>query len=145
MSSPSTFDHYRFSGDSHPDGVYRVVGTNGETVTMLRVGTADGRRVHTGEIRRVETSELAGLERADNPDGQRSIGSTLASTVTTSYWSLRVFAEQLAAHPFATAVAAVPLVVGTFGDQFLSLPETTFGVLVLVGSLGLAYVGSGRL
>jgi hypothetical protein len=71
---PAVSDHYRASdGTAGVDnGVYRVVGTADETVTLLRVGDADGRRVHTGEIETVEPDALTAFEPAENPDGNRS-------------------------------------------------------------------------
>lgn len=136
-------DHYRIGGGDTgadlPAGVYRVVGTPGEDVTLLRVGDADGRRVHTGAVHRVAAAELAAAESAAPPkDG---IGTMLSAVATAAYWSSRVFVRELVGHPLAT-VAALSLVVA---GRLTALPAGVRTVLVVAGALGLAYVGSGRL
>ncbi|MCU4801834.1 hypothetical protein OB920_15755 [Halobacteria archaeon HArc-gm2] len=77
-------DHVRPSGDgpvdadrSLPPGVYRVVGTPENAVTLLRVADADGRRVHTGEVHRVPRTDLDEFEVAANPDENRSLASSV--------------------------------------------------------------------
>lgn len=145
MRSPTVYDHVRPTTSDHPAGVYRVVGTSGETVTMLRVGDAEGRRVSTGELVTVAEGELDGFEQAANPDGNRPLGTTLERQVEMVYWSLRAFGQQLVAHPVPAAIGVASIVVGRFGAQFLQLPAVVFGGLLVAGSLWLAYVGSGRL
>jgi hypothetical protein len=39
---PAVYDHVELQDSDHPDGVYRVVGTTDETVTLLQVADADG-------------------------------------------------------------------------------------------------------
>jgi len=66
---PEIYDHLRpVESSSHEPGIYRVVGT-GEEVTLLEVGTAEGRRVHTGRTVRVPASAVeAEFEPVENPD-----------------------------------------------------------------------------
>lgn len=139
------YEHYRPSASDCPDGVYRVVGNGDETVTLLRVANADGRRVNTGDVIAVNDAAFEAFVRADNPDGNRPHGEVLVSKLRMGYWSLLAFVRQLAARPLPAAVAAALVVTGAFGDQVLSAPDVVFGGLVLAGSLVLAVVGSGRL
>ena len=65
-SEPSSGDHYRANGEgSLPPGYYRVVGRNGECVTLLHVGDKEGRRRHTGRVESVDRSDLAALDERD--------------------------------------------------------------------------------
>jgi hypothetical protein len=141
---PSVYDHVRPT-DDHPAGVYRVVGVGEERVTLLRVTDADGRRVHTGELRTVDRAAFAEFEPAENPDEGGSLLAAVAGAPSTAYWSLRAFGQQLAAHPIPAAVALALVAAGALGDAVVSLPNPVFGLLILAGSLGLAYVGSGAL
>ncbi|EMA55492.1 MULTISPECIES: hypothetical protein [Halococcus] len=145
MVSPSVNDHVRSTDFDSPDGIYRVVGTVGESVTLLRVGTPDGRRVHTGEIITVSDDAFDEFEPVENPDGNRPFGAAIAAMLETSYWSVRVFARQLVVHPLPTVLAIVAIVAGALGEGAVSLPDVVFAGLLLAGSLGLAVVGSGRL
>lgn len=139
------YDHYRVRGADYTDGVYRVVGTDEDSVTLLRVGDPDGRRVNTGELLRVRRDELDGFEAAENPDGNRPFGEMLASVPRTAYWSVWAFAEELTSHPLPAAAALALLATGSFGDGTVPLPDAAFVVLAVAGGFGLAYVGSGRL
>ncbi len=68
------YDHVRASPDGAiPAGVYRVVGTGGERVTLLRVADSRDRRVHSGAIERVDSETLAALDPAENPDAGLSL------------------------------------------------------------------------
>lgn len=145
MSAPSVHDHLRPIDADLPDGVYRVVGTADATVTLLFVVDADGERIHSGEVRTVARGDLDGFERVDRPDGTRPVGRVGVSLLETAYWSVRAFVKQLAAHPLPSAAAAALVLAGSVGGRAASLPDPVFGVSILVGSLGLAYVGSGRL
>lgn len=145
VTSPASYDHLRAADADHPEGVYRVVGTGGDRVTLLRVGDADGRRIHTGETVTVERAAFDGFEPAPNPDGNRPLGRALVSGLETAYWSVRAFGQQLRAHPVAAAVAGLLVVAGGLGESYLPLPEVAFGALLLAGGLLLAYVGGGRL
>jgi hypothetical protein len=68
--SPNPYDHFRAgTGAPVPEGVYRVVGHDGESVTLLRLTNASGGRTNTGEVERVEVGALAdAFEPAENPD-----------------------------------------------------------------------------
>jgi hypothetical protein len=139
------YDHYRPIDDSLDDGVYRVVGGDASRVTLLRVGDAEGRRVTTGSVTRIDADRLAGFESVSNPDGNRPLAARLASLPATVYWSGRTFGGQLAAHPVPTVVALAVVLIGLVDDRVVTVPDTVSGLLILAGSLGLAYVGGGRL
>lgn len=145
MTESAIYDHYRPAGGDYPQGIYRVVGTTEEAVTVLRVGDADGRRVHTGEVYTVPTAEFTAFEAAENPDGSRPLGATLVSSLGMGYWGLRAFLGQLAANPGPATVALVLIAAGLFGEGMLSVPAFLRDVAVLVGALLFVYAGSGRL
>lgn len=144
MPSPVVSDHLRPTDGTVPDGVYRVVGTDDASVTLLRVGDADARRVNTGEVHRVARDDLDGFERAENPDGNRAGGAMLVGAVEVLYWSVHAFGRQLLRKPLPTTAALALVVGGTLGDSFVSAPEPVFDGLLVLGALGLALVGSGR-
>lgn len=144
MASPTSYDHVSLSETEYPDGIYRVVGTSDESVTLLRVGEPDGRRVNTGEVVTVDTEEFASLESAENPDGNRPLGEAVVSIFTTSYWSIWAFARNLVASPLPALVAITLLFVGVVGPGTGFGPEVVFSVLTIVGGLALALVGAGR-
>ncbi|MFC6727902.1 hypothetical protein ACFQDG_04520 [Natronoarchaeum mannanilyticum] len=129
----------------HPDGVYRVVGTDDGTVTLLRVADADGQRVNSGEIVTVRSDELAECPEAKNPDGNRPLGEKVTSNLMMTFWSLRAFAQQLVVHPIPSVLAVALVAIGVVGEEFVQLPSAAQSALILGGSLGLAYIGSGRL
>ncbi|WP_254547154.1 hypothetical protein [Halomarina pelagica] len=145
MYSPSTYDHYRPIDADYREGTYRVVGTTNEAVTLLRVGNAEGQRANTGEVITVSVDEFDRFEPAENPDGNRPLGATVASALEMSYWSLRVLIEQSISHPFPAMIAVAFVLIGSFGEHLIPVPEVVQGVLIVIGGLGLAYVGSGRL
>ncbi len=145
MASLSVRDHIRPTTGDYPDGIYRVVGTGDEYATLLRVGDADGRRVTTGEVVTVTDDDLEAFEPADNPDGNRPLGATVASNVEMGYWSLRAFGQQLAARPLPATVSVVLVLIGFVGEGIVPVPEIVLTGAVVAGSLGLAFVGSGRL
>jgi len=145
MTDPAVYDHLWPTGTDYPDGTYRVVGTENDAVTLLRVANAQGRRVATGEVVSVPREELGGFDAAENPDGNRPLGAALNSKMRALYWSARVFARNMLANPRSAALALAVLLVGVAGDGVLSLPDALFPALTLVGALSLAYVGSGRL
>lgn len=59
------------SGESVSDGIYRVVGTTPESVTLLRVGDAEGDREVTGTVLRVSRETYReSFESADEPAGR---------------------------------------------------------------------------
>ncbi|MEZ3144325.1 hypothetical protein [Halobaculum sp. MBLA0143] len=141
---PAVGDHFavteKTSGNdasdtTHTPGVYRVVGHGDGSVTLLRVGDADGRRVHTGEV--VAVASLAGFEPATAPTGGGGAGERLRDGV----WELRAFGSQLRRHPVAAVLAAAPLAVGITD----AVTGAVAGGLILAGAGGLAAIGSGRL
>lgn len=145
MDSLTVRDHLRATDGDYPPGIYRVVGTSEETVTLLRVGDADGRRITTGEVVTVDDAALEAFEPADDPDGNRPLKAAVTSELKMVYWRIRVFVEQLIAHPVPATVAATLVAVGYVGDTFGPVSDAVASVLLFVGVVGLAYVGSGSL
>jgi hypothetical protein len=145
MTSPSVSDHLRATGTDHRDGVYRVVGTDTDSVTLLLVGDSDGTRIVTGDIVTVARGQLDGFEPAEKPAEGRSLPARLRGMGEHLYWSLRTFVGQLARHPVPAAVALAIAAVGVLGEGIVPLPDAALSVLTVVGGLGLAVVGSGRL
>lgn len=145
MTSPSVSDHLRTADADHPAGVYRVVGTDTDSVTLLRVGDSDGTRIVTGDIVTVARGQLDGFEPAEKPAEGRSLPARLRGMGEHLYWSLRTFVGQLARHPVPATVALVIAAVGVLGEGIVPLPDAALSVLTVVGGLGLALVGSGRL
>jgi hypothetical protein len=83
--------HYRPTQGDHGGGVYRVVGVT-DTVTLLRVTDADGRRVHTGELRSVQTATVeADFEPTEDPDAGILPAETARNAAQGLYWSVRRF------------------------------------------------------
>jgi hypothetical protein len=69
MSGPAIYDHFRPTNGTAPPGVYRVVGVDGDHVTLLRVADGDGRRVHEGAVDSVSRDRVeAAFTAARNPD-----------------------------------------------------------------------------
>lgn len=145
MTHPDPHEQFKPVNFDVSDGIYCVVGRDEATVTLLRIADANGRRIHTGDLVTVSLDEFTGFTPAENPDGNRPPGATLISHIEIGYWSLRVFVQQLASNPIPATVAMILVIVGVFGDQILSLPDVVSGSLILLGSLGLAFVGGGRL
>jgi hypothetical protein len=141
MASQSVFDHVSPGEADHPDGIYRVVGTDGDGVTLLRVADAEGRRCNTGVLLTVDDDEFERFVPAENPDGNRPVGGAVASAATATYWSGRAFVGRLADRPRPTAVAVALVSLGVAGDG-AGIPGPVAGTLAVVGALGLAYVGS---
>src|SRR6056297_1977391 len=102
-------DHLRSTDPDDDDAIYRVVGTAPDTVTLLRVSDADGRRAHTGEVVTVSRDALDSFEAAENPDGNRSIATALGSPLRSAYWLLRTGGALMTA-------GVVLAVVGTLGN-----------------------------
>jgi hypothetical protein len=69
VESPTPYTHYRAPADGPVEpGIYRVVGRDDDSVTLLRVADSDGRRAVTGEVTAVDRSRLGEFESADDPD-----------------------------------------------------------------------------
>ena len=128
-------------GDRVEPGVYRVVGA-GDPAALLRVGTADARRVNAGVVVRVAREDLAAFEPAANPDGNRPPGELVTGALSDLGWQLRAFVGGLRARPVAAGVTLAVFLLGQFGEGQLPGPESLPAVLVILGALGLAYVGS---
>ncbi|MDQ2074020.1 hypothetical protein RBH20_15900 [Haloarcula sp. H-GB4] len=128
--------------DSHvPAGVYRVVGTDGDAVTLLLVGDAAGRRVHTGEVVTVALESLAAFEPAENPDASRSFATRILSQLAGLRWSLRLLWRSIRSRPIPGTTAITLLLVGAFGEGIVPVSETVLTGLFLLGTLLLAYLG----
>jgi hypothetical protein len=68
-----------------------VVGA-GETVALLRVTDAEGRRANTGEVRRVDRSVVdTEFEPAADPDAEFSLSRRVRNQLSGMYWSVRRF------------------------------------------------------
>jgi hypothetical protein len=145
MDQPELYTHFRVDCGEYPDGIYRVVGVSAESVTLLRVGDPDGRRANTGELIRVGIDDIAGLEAARNPDGNRPLAENVSQALAAVYWSSRTFVGSVIRNPVPASISGIVLLVGIFGERIASGPELVFDLLVLVGAVGLAVVGSGRL
>jgi len=67
---PNPYDHFETNaGASVEPGVYRVVGTVDNEVTLLRVADSSGTRRHTGTVVTVSVATLlADFEPTENPD-----------------------------------------------------------------------------
>lgn len=146
--SLTVFDHVRLdeeraASNRATSGIYRVVGTGDETVTLLRVADADERREHTGELLAADRASLASFEPAENPDGNQSPTAAVAGALDGLAWQFRTFGRSIAKRPMLSALAAVVLLVGLVGEQVVTGPEWAFTFAVFTGSLGLVAVGSG--
>ncbi|WP_436925792.1 hypothetical protein [Halosimplex amylolyticum] len=142
-SEIAVYDHVRPEDDESVErAVYRVVGTADESATLLRVGDADGRRVNTGELVTVDRDALDGFERADNPDGNRPAGETVAGFLRDFRWQIRMFAAGLRARPVASLAAIALVVVGHQGHRVLSVPESWLTAVYFLGVFGVVYLGA---
>ncbi|WP_136715532.1 hypothetical protein [Halorientalis salina] len=91
---PDPNEHFRATSNATVDtGVYRVVGTPDDRVTLLRVTDEKGRRRHTGEVVQVAGSTLATrFEPAENPDlgfHPLAIVDRLVTSIKAVYWLVR--------------------------------------------------------
>ncbi|WP_206425029.1 hypothetical protein [Halosimplex salinum] len=151
---PAVYDHVRpadGAGDSDGDaetdgavepGVYRVVGTRAECVTLLQVGDADGWRVNTGHVVIVDRDALDGFGPADNPDGNRPAGDAVSNFLGDFVWQVRAFAGRLRANPLAATVALALVVVGHQGDRVLDVPGSWLTAVYFLGVFGVVYLGA---
>jgi hypothetical protein len=144
---PTVGAHLRATGDDQPAGpleagVYRVVGTTETTVTLLEVGDGGGERVHTGRVVTVDRDGLSALEPAPNPDDDRSLRARFDGGLEGLRLSAWQFWRSLAARPLPSAAAFGLFAAGEVGSRVLTGYDLVFGVLILVGGLGLVYLGS---
>lgn len=115
-STPSPLDHYRADADAPVEpGVYRVVGADDDSVTLLRV-VADGRRENSGVVEHLDRTALDALAPAGNPD--------------TGLGRLRQAPNTLAGRPLVSAVALLFVAVGGYRTMAAS---DDGGVVFLVG------------
>ena len=76
---PAVSEQYRPTNGVAEDGVYRVVGTDSDAVTLLRVGDESGRRVHTGDVITVPQATFTeGFTPAADPDSVSRLSRALA-------------------------------------------------------------------
>lgn len=134
-------DHLRPVDADLPAGAYRVVGTPGDDVTLLRVGDAEGRRVHTGDVRRAPRDRLDGFEPAENPDRNRSVAAATVSRLEGFVWEGRMIGQAMRARPLQGAVVVTLVLVGVFGEGYLPGPGWLFTAMGVAGGLGIAYMG----
>jgi hypothetical protein len=137
LDDPDVYDHVRPIDDALEPGVYRVVGTDADGVTLLQVAGPDGTRRHTGTVVTVDRDDLSAVEPAENPDGSLSVGAWIAGQLTGFYWSLRVLAGTVRERPIPGTVALAAMAVGLFGDPLVPLPDAGDVLLFLAGALGL--------
>jgi hypothetical protein len=140
----SLYDHVEVPNSDHSAGIYRVVGTTDDTVTLLHVADADGRRIHSGRIVSVSHDTYQQLPTASNPDGGGSITDLLASLPATGYWAVRGSARQLSASPLRTLLAVAAVAVGAVGPRALPVSPLVLDGLLLGGILALVVIGEGR-
>lgn len=145
MDRPDPYDHLSPADGDYPAGVYRVVGRGDDGVVLLRVADADGNRVHGGELLAPDAEALERFEPAGNPDRGQSVLAPAAASPSTAYWSVRTFLREARERPLVTLLALAALAVGSLGGSALPLGAPALAALVLLGGLGLAAVGSGRL
>ena len=70
----------------------RGSGTGVETVALLQVTDAEGRRANTGEVHRVDRSVVdAEFEPAADPDAEFSLSRRVRNQLSGMYWSVRRF------------------------------------------------------
>ena len=76
---PNIAEQYRPTNGTADAGVYRVVGSTEEMVTLLKVGDAEGRRVHSGEIESVPRATFdESFTSAPDPDAASKLPRALA-------------------------------------------------------------------
>ncbi|GGK60455.1 hypothetical protein [Haloarcula sebkhae] len=124
-----------------PDGIYRVVGADDDSVTLLLVGDAAGHRVHTGEVVTVALEALAAFESAKNPDANRSLVTHAISQLDGLRWSLWLLWRSIRTRPLPGTAAITLLLVGAFGEWILPVSETVLTGFFLLGALLLFSLG----
>ena len=140
---PAVSDHVELQDSDHPDGVYRVVGTTDETVTLLQVADADGQRVHSGYTIAVPTATYESLPAAANPDEQGLIAASLRSVPTGTYWTRRAAGRRYAEQPLLTAIlVAIPVIVAV-GEGVLPVQSGILDGIFAGGISWLVSLGSG--
>jgi len=141
----SVGDHLATDHPEYRSGVYRVVGTDNQQLTLLLVGDSNGSRIYTGEVITVGESALGSFEPAEQPLSDRSVTGTVLSGLSIGYWSLRANARQLRVRPTRTATVAVLLGGGLLLDRFNLVSEPVASIAVVAGSVLFVLVATGRL
>ncbi|PSP37641.1 hypothetical protein BRC71_11830 [Halobacteriales archaeon QH_7_65_31] len=141
----SVGDHLATNHPEYRSGVYRVVGTDNQRLTLLLVGDSGGKRIHTGLVISVDRSTLDSFEPAEQPLPDRSVTETVLSGLSIGYWSLRANARQLRVRPIRTAAVAVLLAGGLLLDRLDLVPEIVASAAVVTGSVLVVLVATGRL
>lgn len=145
QTEPTLGDHLATEHADYRSGVYRVVGVGDRQVTLLLVGDGDEKRIHTGAVISVPLSELDGFASVEPPTRRRSLRESIRAGRSVGYWSLRANARQLRARPTQTALVALLLGGGLVLDVLNLVPDAVSTALVVVGSLLLVFVVTGRL
>lgn len=140
VPTPTVYDHLRPTSDAVPDGIYRVVGTDEETITLLRVADVDRTRRSTGTIVQVGRPDLDGFEPAANPDGNRPPAARLRSALAMPRWAGRAYLDVIRDHPIRGGGSAVVFVLGLLGGLFDLLPGLVGPLLVVGGGLGFLWM-----
>ena len=141
----SVGDHLATDHPEYRSGIYRVVGTDSQQLTLLLVGDSGGNRIHAGLVISVDRSALASFEPAERPPPERSVTETVLSGLSIGYWSLRANARQLRARPIRTAAVAVLVGGGGLLDRLDLVPEIVASAAVVAGSVLFVLVATGRL
>lgn len=148
-ADPTVYDHLRTRPEADAaispavdPGIYRVVGTDESSVTLLRVGDTDGYRINTGHVVTVDRETLEGFAPAENPDGNRPLGEHIRRFGTSLGWNLRAFVAGLRARPLASVVALSLVIVGHQGHRLLVVPDRMLTAIYFLGVLGVVYLGS---
>jgi hypothetical protein len=137
---PEPGAHLRSDGDPVPAGVYRVVGRNEASVTLLEVGDEAGSRVHTGRVERVARGALPELEPTDPP----ATGFDIAGVVDAVYFSVRAIPSNLAGRPGQVLLGVALVLAPVLGSGVV--PGLSAGVaeaMELVGALLLGAAAAG--
>lgn len=109
-TGPSVYDHYRLA-ESNDGPVFRVVGRNEATVTLLRVTDDAGTRNATGDLRHVSRERLAAeFAATSNPDPRFELPDYLAILLV-------LVGAALALHPAGDRISGGILLLG--GGYFL--------------------------
>ncbi|MFC5971802.1 hypothetical protein ACFPYI_10705 [Halomarina salina] len=136
-------DHFRVgasadtghnAGELSP-GVYRVVGTDADRVTLLEVADGSGDRVHTGRVERVPRAALDGFERVDSPDSS-GLFATARNRLRGFALTLRFAPRRLAGRPVQTLLGVALVAADSLGSSVApGAPESLLTVAGVCGVL----------
>jgi len=108
MSRPELYDHYRPTETADIDAapVFRVVGTDDDQVTLLRITDEQGNREATGDLRHVSYERLdSAFEPTGNPDPRFEMPDYLAGLMLLA-------GVALAVHPAGSRLSGMILTLG---------------------------------